>query len=133
MGFVVSPAVATPTQILLFEVDSGYDFIMTELLIGAFTTNQVPVGVPGDFSLSVDKNTPIGGGALQGSPIADWNAIPFNLGSLVFGGPYRLPCAELFRARDVIRAKVTNNSLGAGPPNYFCAMFGGWLIPTEVI
>ena len=130
MASIASPVVATPTLILEFDVPSGYNFIMTALLLGAFGMNQIPVGQPGDFTLSVDKNTPVGGGVLQGSPLADWNAIPFNLGSLLFG-PMILSSPEVFAPEDEIRAKVTNNALGVGAPNFFCAMFEGWLIPVE--
>jgi hypothetical protein len=133
MSYIASPAVGAANQatILTFSVPSGYMFVMTQLLIGAFTTGMVGTGNPGDFQCSVDKNTPLGGGALQGSPLADWSNIPFNQGSLLWG-PLQLPRPEIFDPEDVIRAKVINNSLGVGAPNFFCAQFGGWLLPAEV-
>jgi hypothetical protein len=127
-AFIDSPALGTPTVILTFSVPSGYVFEMTDLLLGAFTTGQIAAGNPGDFILSVDRNTPIGGGVLQGSPIADWNNIPFNQGSIEHG-PLHLPRSRTFAPETVLRAKVTNNSLGVGPPFQFCAQFGGWLLP----
>lgn len=128
MGFIASPAIGLANQatILTFGVPSGYIFELQGLLIGAYTTGMIGVGSPGDFSFSLDKNTPLGGGALQGSPLADLSVIPFNLGSLITG-PMPLPRSETFAPTDIIRAKVINNSGGVGAPVFCCAMFAGWL------
>jgi hypothetical protein len=131
MGAIASPAVGAQAQILQFSVPSGYRFWLGAVLIGAFGNNQVPIGIPGqDFVLTIDKNTPLGAPVIQSSPLADWTAIPFNMGSLYFG-PEILRRAREFAPEDIIRAKVLNVSLGVGAPNMFCAKFAGYLVPEE--
>lgn len=125
-GYIVTPAVGVTAAILTFTVPQGYVFDMQGLLLCAVTTGMVLIGNPGDFTFSVDRNTPVGGGALQGGPLADLTAVPFNLGSPSIG-PMPLSRAETFQGNDVIRAKITNVSGAAGAPNYGIAIFSGWL------
>ena len=124
-GFVVCPAANVQDLILAFTVPQGYWFYLQQL--GLFFSGSVFNF--GDFLFSVDKNTPLGGGTFQGVPLTDLQNIPYPLGNLEVG-PWTLPRAELFAPNDVIRAKVTNVNLGAGPPNYFAAWLGGYLLPT---
>lgn len=125
VGSVVCPAAAVQVTILTFTVPQGFWFYMNQL--GLYFNSQTFNF--GDFLFTVDKNVPLGGGAFQGVPLTDWQAMPFPWGS-PFHGPLTLPRNELFAPNDVIRAKVTNVNLGAGAPNFFGAAFGGYLVPA---
>ena len=135
-GFVVTPALyISPTTtnqalVLQFNVPSGFMFIMKGLLLAAVTTGMVPIGNPGDFQFSVDKNTPIGAAPTQGSPVTDLNAIPFNWGS-PSQGPVMFARAEEFAPTDQVRAKVINFTGGVGAPNFVVASFYGYLYPSR--
>jgi hypothetical protein len=56
--------------------------------------------------------------------------IPFPLGSWVHGRwwPFRMP--YYFEPLTVIRSKVLNVNLGAGPPGIFTSGLFGYLVPT---
>lgn len=124
-GSVICPAATVQDVILEFDVPSGFWFFMEAL--GLFFNGQVFNF--GDFLFSVDVNNPLGGGTFQGVPVTDWQNIPFPWGSSEVG-PWPLPRAELFAPEDVIRAKVTNVNLAGGAPNFFGAVFSGYLVPT---
>jgi len=124
-GYIAAPAVAAQAVVLAFSVPSGFFFFMNQL--GLFYQGQ-SFGF-GDFTFTVDKNTPLGAPSYQSSPLNDWSAIQFPLGA-VGVGPVTLPRIELFAPEDLIQAKVTNNALNAAYPNSFGAWFGGWLVPA---
>jgi hypothetical protein len=124
-AYINCPAAGVQATILTFGVPSGYWFFMAQL--GLFFSSAA--FNPGDFLFSVDKNTPLGGGAFQGVPLTDLQNIGFPFGAFA-NGPWSLARAELFAPEDVIRAKVTNVNLAGGAPNVFGAMFGGWLVPA---
>ena len=124
-GYAVCPNAGVQGTILTFAVPSGFWFFMTQL--GLFFSSSV--FNPGDFLFAVDKNTPLGGGTFQGVPLTDLQNVGYPFGGFV-NGPWDLTRAEVFAPEDVIRAKVTNVNLAGGAPNFFGAMFGGWLVPT---
>ena len=126
MGSIVTPAVAATATILQFTVPQGYQFELTGLICCVVTTGMLPIGNPGDFTFTVDRNLPTSGTTpLQGSPLADLQNIPFPLGSPQ-NGPFLLPRAENFGPTDIIRVNVTNVSGNAGAPNFALAMLAGW-------
>jgi hypothetical protein len=127
MGFCAVPNEGVQALILQFNVPSGYYFYLAQL--GLFY-NQ-PNYNYGDFTFTVDQNTPLGAPNAISIPLTDWQAIPFPLGS-TFIGPITLPRAELFSPEDQIRAKVLNNNLGGGGGS-FGAWFGGWIVPVTEI
>lgn len=125
-GTVVCPAQDAQVTILTFAIPQGFYFYMSQL--GLFFNSST--FNPGDFLFTVDKNVPLGGGALQGVPLTDWQNIPFPWGGFQ-NGPWNLSRNELFAPSDVIRAKVTNVNLNEGAPNFFGAVFGGYLVPES--
>ena len=129
-GYCVAPDVGVANQavILSFAVPSGNYFFMDQL--GLFYQGET-FGF-GSFTFTVDKNTPLAAPVFQSSPLNDWSAINFPVGS-VDHGPVTLPRVELFAPEDIIRAKVVNNSLSPGAPNSFGAWFGGWLVPASEV
>jgi hypothetical protein len=127
-GSIVAPAVATVTQILAFTVPQGFSYVWEGLLLtydgGAFVPGS------GDIVWSVDVDTPIGITSLANAPLADLQRILFPRGSFG-GGPWKLAKAETLKAGQTLRAKVTTTgTITPGAPNYFSALFGGWLIPA---
>lgn len=137
MAAIVSPAIGAVNiaVILAFTVPQGFKFEMLGLTIGAFTTGGLPSGNPGDFTFSVDKNTPLGATTVvQGSPLADLQAVPFNLGNPYSGEAwFHFGRSETFAPNDTIRAKVVNVGGGVGSPVYCLAMFVGWLRKDSAI
>lgn len=124
-GTVVCPAQGVQDVILTFTVPQGNYFYMQAL--GLFFNSQTFNF--GDFLFTVDKNVPLGVTTFQGVPLTDWQNIAFPWGSSAVG-PVPLARAELFAPSDVIRAKVTNVNLNGGAPNWFGAIFAGYLVPT---
>jgi hypothetical protein len=131
-GFILANAVGAVNQavVLSFAVPSGFDYLLQAVLLAAVPDTLLDTLGPGAFTFSIDRNTPLGGGALQGGPLADWSAINFPYGSVAVG-PVRLHRCEVFSPEDIIRVKVVNNTVTPGVPNYFLARFDGYLIPTQ--
>ena len=125
-GSVLTPAVGVQATILTFTIPQGYQFELVGLLFCAVTTGMVLIGNPGDYTFSVDRNTPLGGGALQGGPLADLTAVSFPFGSPAIGA-MPLPRSETLAPNDTVRVKITNVAGAAGAPNYGIAMLTGWL------
>lgn len=124
-GYTAAPAVGAQAVVLAFSVPSGFFFFLSQL--GLFY--QGATAGFGDFTFTVDKNTPLGAPSFQSSPLNDWSAINFPVGGIL-QGPVTLPRVEVFAPEDLIQAKVLNNAIAAGAPNYFGAWFGGWLVPA---
>ena len=84
---VLSPNVATETEVLLYRVPQGYRFWLTALVqtyVGAgFTAGA------GDILWTLDKNRPVGVAALQGETIQGFGSLGIPLGSLYFPGPLK--------------------------------------------
>jgi hypothetical protein len=129
-GTLAAPAPATQAQVLEYTVRSGFMFWLVSIVQVYLGTGFTPGS--GDIIWSLDRNTPLGGGTLQGSPIQGFQAVDVPLGSLVL--PWTLDMPEVFQPYDVIRSKVlTTSAIPAGAPNYFKSVFRGWLAPaTEV-
>jgi hypothetical protein len=125
-GYVVMPAVGAAAQVLQFQVPSGFQFELQQLMFCSVTTGMVPIGNPGDYLWTVNRNTPNTGTAPQGSPLADLQNVPFPFGNPVLRALMPLPRSENFGPTDIIRVYVTNVSGAAGAPNYAVAMLAGW-------
>lgn len=122
-GSVICPAAATQVLVLAFTVPQGFWFYLEQM--GLWTNAQN--WNPGDFTFTVDRDTPLGLTPLQGSPLNDWSAIQTTYGFQ--GWPIRLARAELLAPSNLLQAKVTNINLGAAG-SYFTALFDGYLVPT---
>jgi len=123
---VLSPNVATETEVLLYRVPQGYRFWLTALVqtyVGAgFTAGS------GDILWTLDKNRPVGVAALQGETIQGFGSLGIPLGSLYFPWPLEMP--ELLGPTDELRSKVlTTSAIPVGGNNYFHSIFCGWLEP----
>lgn len=124
-GYVVMPAVGDSSVVLAYQVPSGFQFEMTDLMFCPITTGFVPIGNPGDYTFTVNRNTPSTGTAPQGSPLADLQNVPFPMGSPI-QGPVKLARSENFGPTDIIRVYVNNVSGLAGAPQYAVAQLFGW-------
>lgn len=127
-NFIAVPAVdpATPVLVLQYKVPTGMQFDLTEVMFCAITTGSLPIGNPGQFLFTVNRNTPASGTAPQGSPLADLQNVPWNFGTPNQGG-MKLSRSELFAPTDIISLYVTNVSFGGvGEPNYIVGRFAGW-------
>jgi hypothetical protein len=129
-GYIVMPAETlvsanTPTLVLQYKVPSGFQFELTDIMFAAVTTNMQLLGNPGDVLYTVNRNTPASGFAPQGSPLADFQLVPFPFGSPTHG-PIQLRHSENFQPTDIISVYATNVGATAGPPNYIVAMLAGW-------
>ena len=124
-GTLVTPALATPTQGLLYTVDEGFQFVLTELVviyINGSTSNQgVP---PGGFTWSLTVNQPVGVSSFQGSPIQGFTNVDVPLGSIGYPWPLEMP--EFFQPNDQIRSVFTNVALSVGGANWFKTLLLGW-------
>jgi hypothetical protein len=124
-GFVVMPAQGTSAIALAFQVPQGFQFDLVKIMFAAVTTGMVLVGNPGDYAFTVNRNTPSTGSAPQGSPLADFQNVPFNFGSPAHG-PIDLARAENFGPTDIIRVYINNVTGTAGAPNFGVALLEGW-------
>lgn len=125
-GYIVTPAVsATPVLVFQYKVPSGFQFELQSVMFCAVTTGYVPIGNPGDFLFTINKNTPSAGTAPQGSPLADLQLVPFPFGSPI-QGPVELARSENFQPTDIVSLFVTNISGAVGSPNFIVGMFAGW-------
>lgn len=115
----------TPTLVLRYPVPSGFQFELTDIMFAAVTSGMVLIGNPGDVLFTVNRNTPAAGFAPQGSPLADFQLIPFNFGSPSHG-PIQLRHSENFQPTDIVSLYVTNVGATAGSPNFIVGMFAGW-------
>jgi hypothetical protein len=126
-GQIATPALGVQSTVLSFTVPQGYQFDMIGVILAAISTGMSLIGNPGDFLFTISRNLPTSGTVpLQGSPLADFQQIPFALGQPWFM-PFLLPRSENFGPTDIIRANVLNVSGAVGAPNYAVAMFTGWL------
>jgi hypothetical protein len=116
----VPTVVAGQTQGLLYTVDEGFQFALERLVVLVSGENASP----GDFTWSLDLNTPVGLTPFQGSPIQGFTNVDVPLGTLQI--PWPLECPELFNPNDAIRVKLTNVNLAPGAPNTFKSMLLGW-------
>lgn len=124
-GSILTPAQGASAIVLAFQVPQGFQFELQAVMFCAVTAGMVVVGSPGDFTWTVNRNTPLTGTAPQGSPLADFQAIPFNWGS-PSQGPVELPRSENFGPTDIIRVYCNNVSGDAGAPNFAVAQLFGW-------
>lgn len=124
---IVMPAQgAGPTLVLQFKVPSGMQFELTDVMFASITTGMIQAPInPGDVLYTINRNTPATGTAPQGSPLADFQLIPFNWGSPT-QGPVQLRRSENFQPTDILSLYVTNVAAPAGAPNFVCGMFAGW-------
>jgi len=127
-GTLLIPAVATPTQGLLYTVDEGYQFALQAIVVTYMNGGQLGQWTPGAATWSLTLNQPVGVTTFQGSPIQGLSAVDVPLGTLQI--PWPLECAELFQPNDSIRAVFTNVSLVPGSPNYFKTILLGWKWPV---
>lgn len=125
-GYIVMPAVsATPVLVFQFKVPTGFQFDLEQVMCCAVTTGMVPIGNPGDVLYTINRNTPSSGYAPQGSPLADFQLMPFAWGSPA-QGPVKLARTENFQPTDIVSLYVTNVAAQAGAPNFVCGLFAGW-------
>lgn len=129
-GLIVVQAQGTTAVVLEFPVDSQFKFVLQGLLLTLIPASLFEASGIGSFLFFIDKNVPLGGEALQGSPLTDWSNIQVPYGSIT-NGPVKLACAEVFAPNDIIRVKVTNNTVNVGAPNYFLARLDGYQIPVN--
>lgn len=128
-GSIPAPAANTQALILQYTVPQGMRFYLVGLIQQIATSGFVEGS--GSVIWTVDKDTPIGAPAVQSSPVAWLNNLPFTLGSFN-NGPFKLGNPEIFEAGDTIRSKViTDGSITPGAPNIFTTMFWGWTVPAE--
>jgi hypothetical protein len=132
VGVVPSPAPATQTQILQYNVPSGYQFAfrkITQVYIGAsFTPGS------GDIVWTLDINTPLGVSAAQGYTVQGFanQIIPYGgfVGGFFTG--YELEKPEILGPLDQLRSKVTTDiNIPVGAPNFFISIFDGLLYPSN--
>jgi hypothetical protein len=101
-------------------------FELTDVMFASITTGMIQAAInPGDVLYTINKNTPATGFAPQGSPLADFQLIPFNWGS-PSQGPVQLRRSENFQPTDIISLYVSNIAATAGAPNFVVGMFAGW-------
>lgn len=128
-GSVAAPAGATPIEIMEFTVPTGMRFYLVGIIqqfVGAGF-----IQASGNALWTLDKDTPIGSGNLQGSSIADFTNQPFTLGSFD-DGPFPIEDPLVFEAGATIRSKVTTDgSIPQGAPNFFVTVLAGWTVPAE--
>ena len=124
-GTVIAPDAAASSIILAYQVPQGFQFELTHVLFGVYSTNMSAAGAPGDFTYSITRNKPSTGTVLQGVAINDFINFPLPLGSPTQGA-FQLARSENFGPTDVIRVTVTNVNGNPGPPNFACAMLAGW-------
>ena len=118
-----------PVQGLLYTVDEGMQFVLTDIVVLYINTNTANLGAaPGSFLWSLDVNLPAGTFSFQGSPIQGFANVDVPLGSLWEPWPMKMP--ELFQPNDAIRSKFVNVSLAEGAPNYFKTIILGWKWPV---
>jgi len=125
-GFTVMPAVAASAVVLTFNIPTGFVFEMDAIMFAAVTTAFAPIGNPGDYTFSVNRNTPVTGVAPQGSPLTDFQNVPFPMGNPATSAMWPLRRSEKFAPLDVVRVYVNNVSGVGGAPNFAVAMIGGW-------
>lgn len=122
----LTPATPTPVLVFQYKVPSGLQFEMTDVMFAAITTGMIQAPVnPGDVLYTINRNTPAGATAPQGSPLADFQNVPFSFGSPT-QGPIQLRRAENFQANDVVSLYVVNIAAAPGAPNFIVGMFEGW-------
>jgi hypothetical protein len=126
-GYIVMPAIAPTTPVLVFQykVPSGFQFDLQAVMFCAVTTGMKPIGNPGDVLYTINRNVPTTGSAPQGSPLADLQLIPFPFGNPIMG-PVELPRSENFQPTDIVSLYITNVGAAAGAPNYVVGLFAGW-------
>ena len=129
-NFIVMPAASTiaantPSLVLQYKIPSGFQFELTKVMFCAVTTGMVPIGNPGDVLYTINRNTPATGFAPQGSPLADFQFIPFPFGSPT-QGPVELARSENFQPTDILSLYIVNIAANPGAPSYVCGMFEGW-------
>lgn len=127
-GTLLVPAVATPTQGLLYTVDEGFQFALEAIVVEYLNAGAHGLWNPGDALWSLTLNQPVGVTTFQGSPIQGLTNVDVGLGTLQI--PWHLFCAELFQPNDAIRAVFTNVALADGSPNYFKTLLLGWKWPA---
>jgi len=126
VGSIPSPNPATLTQVLLYKVPQGFRFWLTALVQIYAGTGFTPGG--GDILWTLDKNTPVGVGTLQGEVIQGFGGLGIPLGSLLYPWPLEMP--ELLAPTDELRSKIlTTAAIPVGGTNYFHSIFCGWLEP----
>lgn len=124
-GWCIMPTVGNSALVLQYAVPSGFQFDLQAVMFAPVTTGYVLIGNPGDYTFTINRNTPSTGSAPQGSPLADFQGVPFPFGSPQ-QGPVKLERAENFGPTDIIRVYVNNVSGDSGAPNYAVAMLAGW-------
>jgi hypothetical protein len=126
-GTLIVPAVATPTQGLLYTVDEGFLFAPDALVVEYLNDGVRGDTNPGDFLWSMTLNSPVGVGNFQGSPIQGFTAVDVPLGTLQI--PWPVGC-DIYSPNDAIRIVVTNVNLSTGAPNYIKSILRGWTWPA---
>jgi len=131
-GFLAAPDPATGIQeVLEYRVDDGFDFCLSDLVL-----QVIGNWLPGDFTFSLDINSPIGVTSANTLPYKDYQNIQVTMGGNGPGAPLASPAPvrsgelSILRARDVLRVKVTNINVPIGNPQFFIAAIWGWVFPS---
>lgn len=128
-GTLAVPTVlAGETQVLLYKVDQGYQFVLEALTVMYLNQGAEGVVSPGAFLWSLTLNKPVGVSTFQGQGVQGFTLVDVALGTRQI--PWPLWRAELFEPNDEIRVTVTNVSLTPDTPNFIKAILLGWTWPV---
>lgn len=134
-GFIAAPDPVTGIQeVLELRVPDGSDFYPRWLCLQVKLPLQGDWN-PGDFTFSIDVNSPIGVPAPAAMPYAYYQNIQVTVGGMP-GAPLTNPAPfvpgemSVLHERDIMRVKVININIGIGAPQYFVAGIWGTLFPT---
>jgi len=127
-SIAVPTVAAGETQALLYTVEQGYRLALESVIVEYLANGRRGNANPGDFTWTVDLNTPEGTPSFQGQGIQGLTAIDVPLGRLDL--PWPLECPELFEPNDAVRVKFINVNLFSGLPNQFKAVLMGWRWPV---
>lgn len=123
-GTISAPSNGVATPVLVFEVPTGFDFIMWGLVQQFTGTGLIPGSTSAVWDLLLNPSTYTGG-----LPIADLAGVPFTLGD--FNHFWRFAAPQKFVSLDVIQSQVTTSSaITPGGDNYFSSILVGWFLPS---
>jgi hypothetical protein len=125
LASIDAPLNGVVTVVLLYQVPSGFRFIMQGLLQDC----SAPLA-PGDVSWTVDDNSPAVLD-VQRMGVQGLSNVQVPLGSVALGIPWSLPRPYTFEPLTFVRSKITTTAaVPPGPGTRFTSGFFGYLEPT---